>query len=420
MEKTNKNNKTRKMNMKKVRIAYAIGLIILVYFVYAIIQLIKQPTDVFVIENGNLSEEESAVGYVIRKETVVQGDNYKNGMIQIKSEGERVAKGDAIFRYYSNNEETLVKKIQELDIKIQDAMSNQTDIFSSDMKVLDSQIEDRLVEVAKLKDIQKIAEYKKDITTRITKKAKIAGDLSPSGSYIKKLIEERTGYENSLNSGSEYINAPESGIVSYRVDGLENVLTTESFSTLNKGFLEDLKLKTGEIVATSRESGKIVDNFEAYIATSLESKLAKEIEVGNSVKLRLSNFEEITAKVDYIIEEGESKLIIFKIHNGLDLLANYRKITFDIIWWNYNGLKVPNEALKSKEVNGKQVYYIIRNRMGYTDEIEVKVLKQNSSYAIISNYTNDELKNELSYDETAIRQAKTIVMHDEIIINNKK
>jgi len=420
LEKTNKNNKTRKMNMKKVRIAYAIGLIILVYFVYAIIQLIKQPTDVFVIENGNLSEEESAVGYVIRKETVVQGDNYKNGMIQIKSEGERVAKGDAIFRYYSNNEETLVKKIQELDIKIQDAMSNQTDIFSSDMKVLDSQIEDRLVEVAKLKDIQKIAEYKKDITTRITKKAKIAGDLSPSGSYIKKLIEERTGYENSLNSGSEYINAPESGIVSYRVDGLENVLTTESFSTLNKGFLEDLKLKTGEIVATSRESGKIVDNFEAYIATSLESKLAKEIEVGNSVKLRLSNFEEITAKVDYIIEEGESKLIIFKIHNGLDLLANYRKITFDIIWWNYNGLKVPNEALKSKEVNGKQVYYIIRNRMGYTDEIEVKVLKQNSSYAIISNYTNDELKNELSYDETAIRQAKTIVMHDEIIINNKK
>ena len=162
-----------------------------------------------------------------------------------------MAKGDSIFRYYSNNEETLVKKIQELDIKIQDAMSNQTDIFSSDMKVLDSQIEDRLVEVAKSKDIQKIAEYKKDITTRITKKAKIAGDLSPSGSYIKKLIEERTGYENTLNSGSEYINAPESGIVSYRVDGLENVLTPESFSTINKKFLDELKLKTGEIVSTS-------------------------------------------------------------------------------------------------------------------------------------------------------------------------
>lgn len=420
MERTNKKKKVQKINMKKVRIAYVIGLVILIYFVYAIIQLIKQPTDVFVVENGSLSEEESAIGYVIRKETVVQGDNYKNGMIQIKTEGERVAKGDSIFRYYSNNEETLVKKIQELDIKIQDAMSNQTDIFSSDMKVLDSQIEERLVEVAKSKDIQKIAEYKKDITTRITKKAKIAGDLSPSGSYIKKLIEERSNYENTLNSGSEYINAPESGIVSYRVDGLENVLTPESFSTLNKKFLDELKLKTGEIVSTSGESGKIIDNFEAYIATSLESKEAKEANVGDAIKLRLSNSQEITAKVEYIIDEGESKLLIFKITNGLDLLANYRKITFDIIWWNYSGLKVPNDALVPKEVNGKQVYFITRNRMGYTDEIEAKVLKQNDSYSIISNYTNDELKNDLGYNETQIKQAKTIVLHDEIIINHKK
>ena len=99
-----------KKNMKKVTIAYIIGLAILVYFVYSIIQLIKQPTDVFVIENGSLSQEENAVGYVIRDETVVQGNNYKNGMIQIKAEGERVAKGDSIFRYYSNNEETLTKK----------------------------------------------------------------------------------------------------------------------------------------------------------------------------------------------------------------------------------------------------------------------------------------------------------------------
>lgn len=139
MKKTGKiNNKKPKKNMKKVTIAYVIGLVILVYFVYAIIQLIKQPTDVFVIENGSLSEEESAIGYVIRDEIVVQGNNYKNGMIQIKTEGERVAKGDSIFRYYSNNEETLIKKIQELDIKIQEAMESETDLFSSDMKLLEN------------------------------------------------------------------------------------------------------------------------------------------------------------------------------------------------------------------------------------------------------------------------------------------
>lgn len=428
MKKTGKinSNVIPKINKKKVGFCYIIGLIVLVYFVYAIIQLIKQPTDVFMIENGSLSEEESAVGYVIRNETVVQGNNYKNGMVQIKSEGERVAKGDSIFRYYSNNEENLVKKIQELDVKIQEAMENETNLFSSDMKLLENQIEEKLIEVSNLKDVQKISEYKKDINTKITKKAKIAGDLSPSGSYIRKLIDERSSYENTLNSGAEYVTAPESGIVSYRVDGLENILTIESFSTLNKKFLEDLNLKTGEIVATSNESGKIIDNFEAYIATSLESDKAKETKVGDNVKLRLSNSEEITVEIDYIIDEAESRLIIFRITNGLELLSNYRKITFDVVWWDYSGLKVPNEALiketaqkGSAGVDGKNIYYIVRNRMGYTDKIVVKVLKQNSLYSVITNYTTEELKEQLGYTDTELKQVKTIVIHDEVILNPK-
>lgn len=418
----NKTKKVRKKNPKKIAIALIIGIAIILYCVYSIIRLIKQPTDTFVIENGTLSEEESAIGYVIRDETVVQGNNYKNGMIQIKAEGEKVAKGASIYRYYSNNEETLVKKIQELDIKIQEAMENETDLFSSDMKLLENQIDEKLKEIGQTNNIKKIAEYKKDINTKITKKAKIAGALSPSGSYIRKLIEERSSYENSLNSGAEYINAPESGIVSYRVDGLENVLTPNSFSTLNKKFLEDLKLKTGEIVATSEESGKIINNFECYIATSMNSEKAKEAKIGNSVKLRLSNSEEVTAQIDYIIEEDNSRLIVFKINKGVELLTSYRKITFDVIWWSYSGLKVPNSSLiveKSPEGSpkeGENVYYIVRNRAGYTDKIIVKILKQNDAYSIIRSYETNELKSELGYDSNQIKQVKTIMLYDEILL----
>lgn len=417
-------NKPRKKNMKKVMIAYSIGIIILIYFVYCIIQLVKQPTDVIAIENGNLSEEENAVGYVIREEMVVQGDNYKNGMVQIKAEGERVAKDNPIFRYYSNNEEALIKKIQELDIKIQEAMSNESKLPSSDMKLLENQIQEKLIELETLNDIQKIREYKKDINTKITKKAKIAGDLSPSGSYIRKLIEERSSYENTLNSGSEYINAPMSGIVSYRIDGLESILTPNCFSTLNSKMLKDLNLKTGEIVASSEESGKIVNNFEGYIATTLQSENAKKVQVGDNVTLCLSNSEEISAEVVYLIEEENTRLVVFKITSGLELLANYRKITFDIIWWSYSGLKVPNTALVSqkREVENQEqntLYYVIRNRAGYTDQIPVKVLKQNLSYSIITNYQSTELKEKWGYNESELRNLKSIVLHDEIIVHPK-
>ena len=41
------------------------------------------PGNIFVVENGALSYEEAAEGYVIREEQVVQGNQYKNGMVQI-------------------------------------------------------------------------------------------------------------------------------------------------------------------------------------------------------------------------------------------------------------------------------------------------------------------------------------------------
>ena len=112
------------------------------------------------------------------------------------------------------------------------------------------------------------------------KKATIAGENSKSGSYIKKLIEKREKYEKQLIEGSEYIVAPKSGIVSYRVDGLENVLKTDGFEELNENKLNELDVKTGQIVSSSSEEGKVINNFNIYIATILDSLPAKQAETG--------------------------------------------------------------------------------------------------------------------------------------------
>ena len=169
----------------------------------------------------------------------------------------------------------------------------------------------------------------------LRKKAKIAGELSPSGSYLKSLIEERSSYENQLNSGSEYVNAPDSGIVSYRVDGLEETLTPDNFGTLTKEFLQGLSLKTGEVVSTSEESGKVIDNFSCYIACVLSSDISKQAEIGDTVSLRLSNANEVEATVEYIAQDSENEnIFVFKIDRYVEELISYRKISLDIIWWN--------------------------------------------------------------------------------------
>ena len=82
--------------------------------------------------------------------------------------------------------------------------------------------------------------------------------------------------ESKLKKGSEYQKAPISGIVSYRVDGLEESLKPENFNEMNEQFFKNLELKTGQIISASNESGKIIDNFKCYIAVTLDSKEAME------------------------------------------------------------------------------------------------------------------------------------------------
>ena len=190
-----------KVNKKVITLASVLVLILVSYCLYKVVALVQNPTNTFSVEQGKIYQEEAATGYIIREETVVKGNNYKNGMAQIKTEGERVAKNEAIFRYYSSGEENLKKKIADLDVKIDEAMEGEKGLFTvSDVKAIEKQIEEKIASLVTTNNMQTIREAKKEISSAITKKAQIAGEYSPAGSYLKILINERKKYENQLNS----------------------------------------------------------------------------------------------------------------------------------------------------------------------------------------------------------------------------
>lgn len=414
LEEKQKEEKNTKRKFNKKIIIYIAIFLVVIYVIYTIYLLIKQPTDIFTLEEGTLYSEETDIGYVIRDEVVVQGENYKNGMEKIKSEGEKVAVNEAVFRYYTKNEDSLKEKIAELDTKIQEAMANETGLPASDIKSLETQIDQKLLEISSVNDTTKLEEYKKEINELITKKANIAGELSPQGSYLKELIEERKHYENELNSGAEYVNSSKSGVVSYKVDGLEDVLkpTEECFSALTKEYLENLDLKTGKIVPTSEESGKIIDNTYCYIATISSTEQAKNAEVGDNVRVRLPSGSEVSAEITYILQNEDDRVLILKIEKGVEELISYRKISFDLIWWSETGLKVPNQAI----VKENDLAYVVRNRAGYLNKLLVKVKREGEKYSIVEPYDTEELK-ELGFSNEEIISYKKITLYDEVIIN---
>ena len=87
----------------------------------------------------------------------------------------------------------------------------------------------------------------------------------------------------------------------------------------------------------------------------------------------MSNNVEIPAQITNIIKENDEQVvIILEIGKQIEELVNYRKITFDLIWWDDSGLKVPNQAI----VKIDQLNYVVRKRAGYYSKILVKVKKQ--------------------------------------------
>ena len=408
-------NKKRKKNSKikqNIVQVFFISLIIfaIVFFVYTIINLIKNPTESFLVETGKVSKEESNFGYVIRDEKIVQGNAEQSKLVQIKNEGEKVAVGEKIFRYEIANEHEINTKIKQINEELQKAMEGKLPTPTSDINALNNQIQSKIESLQGKNNIQEISEYKKDIDGYINKKAKISGELSPAGSYIRSLIEQKISLENELYNNSKYESAAVSGIISYRVDGLEEKLMPTNFEKITPTYLEELNLVTGQIATTSQSSAKIINNFEAYIAIISGTKDSENAKIGDKVNIRFSTNEKVKAEVVHKNEGDDRKVIIFKITEGVEYLANYRKVSLDIIWWEDEGLKTPNTSIIFE--NG--LSYVIRKKADILDKILVKIVEENEKYSIITNYKTEELKN-MGYTMEEIKSMKKISIYDEIL-----
>lgn len=393
-----------------------ITLIFMIFFIVLVTngtKILKKPTDIVIVTNGSLSYEEPAEGYIIRDEIVLQGENYKNGMVQILSDKERSAKSEPFFRYYSNSEENILNQIAELDEEINELIENDNlSIPSSDIASLEDQIEDTVDLMYNENYLQKNQENKNKIEAYISRKTQITGVISPSDSYVRILTDKRISLEKELQAGSEIVTSPKSGLASYRVDGLEEILKCDNFDYLSTELLNSFELKVGATIPLSNEKGKIVDNFKTFIAVPMDTEKSSTAKVGDKLYIRLPNSNEVDAEIVYIKEEEKDRIIVFKITDDIDELLDYRKISMEVVWWKYSGLKVSNSALIEED----DKVYIEKNRANYTEKVLVKVLRQNDTYSIVENYEKEELET-MGYSEDEITNRSIINVYDEVVLH---
>jgi hypothetical protein len=362
---------------------------------------------------GKLSDEEQVDGIIIRSEEVLNVE--KGQKIQkIKENNEKVSKNEIVAKVSTQNEQDIMKKIEEVNKKIEQALSeNQINVNSAQNITINEKIERVLAHVSDTNFQSKIEEYDKEIKNSLYEKAKISGELTKEGSKLKNLIKEKENLEATLNSNTKNVISTSAGNISYIVDGYEQKLKADNFEYLTEDILKSVDIKRGTVLSVSDNKAKIIKDFNTYIACIVKKDRLKDVKRGKTLELNINNEYEALSMVEYIKDIDNSKSIVVFSTNKLSTeLSKYRKISLGIIWWSEVGLKVSNKAIKKIE---KQ-HFVVKNKSGFTELIPVKLIKETEEYSLVSGYAS-KLRSKQNSKE--LIDIPILQEFDEVILNPK-
>ena len=218
---------------------------------------------------------------------------------------------------------------------------------------------------------------------------------------------------SALTSGgtpSEIIVAEASGYYVSREDGYENIITADDIDSLTADKLKEA-FESKKKEPAEGSIGKVIDGYNWYIATIIDSNRVTSFKKGQSVRLILdestNNF--VTTYVYSIsgVNEKES-MIIFKCNLMNESLAELRKVDGKIVTNDYTGLKVPRDAVRLDE-NGNSGVYVRRGNI--VNFRSLNIIYSEDEFVIASKPSSDS---EIQLDYTHLK------LYDEVIVSGKE
>ena len=215
------------------------------------------------------------------------------------------------------------------------------------------------------------------------------GTLSPTGSKLRELIEEREKLESVSKNSNNNIKATMAGIVSYKLDGLEDEIDINKVESYDESKFEEIISKYSSN-NTNNFGIKIIDNFSCYYIVKEKSSENEQYMIeGNKYRVKLLNLNSTNMPYAILIKSIKKDDVIynlFKIDNGIENIVDVREVATEIIWKEETGLVIPLSLIHTKG----DISYVTLITNGQYVEVPVKLGLSNETVCVISNYTNEE------------------------------
>lgn len=338
-----------------------VALFILIYVGMQAFRYFFTDIDLQTCQSYTVYDSIDVKGIAIRSEEILEQTT--NGYVYYTLEnGARVAKDGVIAEIYPSDDDAFKhKKLLELNREISNLQQLQQlgSISKTNLETLNSQInksQTSLILDLQSGDFTDLLNTKSQLMEYLNRKQILTAKVLDFEEYISKLEKEKEGLENSASSTGT-ITSPQPGYFVSSLDGYESVLSYDNVNSLTVTQINKL-LDQKSQMKPQNSVGKVVSNYEWYIACIVPTDRLSEIGEGTDLSVRLPfvSDETIPAEVVTINRDKDKAAIILKCSYMSEALSSVRCEEIQILLKEYSGLYVPDEALQFDKENNPGVF----------------------------------------------------------------
>ncbi len=390
-------------SLKKVFeiLVFAACLFVIADLFYMVIRGNYDPMETETVSMKTVEKSIDTDIFIIRDENVIS-ENVSGTVVPLVSDGQRVAEGEGLVAVFGSEKDAAdyVRK-QEIDKEISrlETVSNAEKLNIRDIKSYDNSINEvfnTLVEVIESGNFSEINNYSYTARDKLTSRQISLGETVDTTEIINTLKSER----NKLGGDNpRYITADNTGYFINTTDGYENTLKYSDVLDFTPEMVEKALNSEAE-KSNVGKIGKLVDDFNWYMAASVTRNQVDDLKVGDTVKVRFENsaLSDISASVAKINTDINGKVaLILKSNKIFGNDSEMRIEKAKIITKTIKGYKINKEAIRT--FNGINGVYILRGNL--VNFRRISVLFNADDYVVARTYEDENYQKQNNSGEIA-------------------
>ncbi|MBQ3008608.1 MAG: hypothetical protein IJD80_03365 [Oscillospiraceae bacterium] len=340
---------------RKRRINWLPLIFILFIGLYAFLQaylMNANGVDTVKAAEGYINDSIISQGIICREEIVLTRTS--TGVVDyLVEDGERISKGYLLASVYPSytdirnlthlrNRQSMLEDIQSAAVFL--------DTGTVDMAVTKKQLSSQLSGLSQLSngnDFSKTNDNLADLTLTLNKISVATGRTTDFNKAETQLKGEIAARKASVSSAQDNLYSSYTGYFLQSSDGYEKIATVDNF--LNMSYEEGINIinGSGSYVPAENEYGKIFTDYKWSLCTYVDTAMAENLYVGKkiSVSIDVNQNEYQKATVEHLIPLGEKTLVVMQCTNMSSQSAKSRIVDCEILFKQYNGIKIPKAAL---------------------------------------------------------------------------